>query len=153
MSRVVRTTAVRHAVFGLALAGLAMASIGSANAGDLYPPVNYRNYPPAAPIDERVLERDRYYGVAPLVHRPVEYGAGICRVFHERRIDPYGREIIHRVRMCDDGPIYGAYGAPSGALLAPGYGYSPRPYYEQSGYYSPPRPPLPVGQGYYETLE
>jgi hypothetical protein len=148
MSRVVRTTAVRHAVFKLALAGLAMASIGSANASDLYPPA-IGIYPPAVPTDERVLERDRYYGVAPLVHRPVEFGAGICRIFHERRVDPYGRETIHRIRMCDDGPIYGA---PSGALPPPDYGY-PRPYYEHSGYYSRPRPPLEIGQGYYEARE
>jgi hypothetical protein len=35
MSRVMRTTGVRHAGFGLALAGLAMSSIDTADAGDL----------------------------------------------------------------------------------------------------------------------
>jgi hypothetical protein len=122
-----------------------MSSISNANAGDLYSPT-YRTYPLAAPIDERVLERERYYGVAPLVHRSIEFGDGICRIFHERRIDPYGRETIHRIRMCDDGPIYGST---NGAVLPPEYGY-PRPYYEQSGYYSHPHPPLAIGQGYHD---
>ena len=51
MSRVMRTTGVRHAVFGLALAGLAMSSIATAEAGDLEGPVfgpypRYNTVPP-----------------------------------------------------------------------------------------------------------
>jgi hypothetical protein len=120
MSRVMRTTA--YAVFGLTLAGLTMASV--AQAGDFYGP---------AP--------GPYYG-APIYDRPHE---GPCRILLERRVDPYGRESVHRIRMCDDGPVY-----PSASpTFAPEYGYPPR-YYEPSpsGYYAP-RPPAPIGSGYY----
>jgi hypothetical protein len=144
MSRVMRTIAVRHAVFGLALTGLAMSSMSNAKAGDLYEPA-YRPYPQAAPYYQRV-DREGYYGSAPLVHRRVEIGDEICRIFHERRIDPYGRETLHRIRMCDDGPVYSSS---SGAVVVPEYGYQPRPNYEQSGYYSYPRPPVAIGQEYY----
>ena len=145
MSRVMRTIAVRHAVFGLALTGLAMSSMSNAKAGDLYPPT-YRSYPPTGPIDQRVLERERYR-VAPLVNQGVEFGGGICRTFHERRVDPYGRETIHRIRMCDDGPIYAT---PNWTAVPPEYGNIPGPYYESSGYVLPPRPPVAVGSGYYD---
>jgi hypothetical protein len=67
----------------------------------------------------------------------------------DRRIDPYGREIVHRVRVCDEGAPYPPVEAP---VVAPGYGYPPPRYYEPqpSGYYGyPPRPPAPVGPGYY----
>ncbi|WP_053080611.1 hypothetical protein [Methylobacterium variabile] len=29
-----------------------------------------------------------------------------CRVFVKRRIDPYGDEVVRRVRVCEDGPGY-----------------------------------------------
>jgi hypothetical protein len=127
MSRVMRTTGVRHAVFGPALAGLAMSSIDSADAGDLEGPV-YGPYP-------------RYNAVPP-VYRGAEVGDAVCRIVHERRIDAYGREIIHRIRICDEGPYR--------AMVPPEYGYPPRPYYEpfQSRYYSYPRLPAPI-EGYY----
>jgi hypothetical protein len=144
---VMRTTAVRHAVFGLALAGLAMSSIATANAGDLDAPA-YSPYPYGAPDYERMLERERHYSVAPRVYRRVEVGDGICRILHQRRVDPYGREIIHRIRMCDEGPVYPS---PNWTAVPPEYGYQPRPNYEPSpsGYYSYPRPPAAIGQGYY----
>ena len=125
MSRVMRTTA--YAVFGLTLAGLTTASIATAQAGDLYPPAPY-GYPAGAPIYERGPE-------------------GPCRILLERRVDPYGREIVHRIRMCDDGPV--VYPAPHPTVV-PEYGYPPR-YYEPapSGYYAP-RPPAPIiGSGFY----
>lgn len=114
MSRVMRTTGVRHAVFGQALAGLAMSSIATAAAGDLEGPV-YGPYP-------------RYNAVPP-VYRGAEVGDDICRIVHERRIDAYGREIIHRIRICDEGPIYPS---PYRTMVPPEYGYTPRPYYEPS---------------------
>jgi hypothetical protein len=123
MSRVMRTTGVRHAAFGLALAGLAISSATTANAGDFDAPA-YSPYPYGA-------ERD-----------------GNCRIFHERRVDPYGRETVHRIRMCDEGPVYPSL---NGTAVPPDYGYKPRRYYEPSpsGYDSYPRPPAAIGQGYY----
>ncbi len=124
MSRVMRTTGVRHAVFGLALAGLAISSITTANAGDFDAPA-YSPYPSG-------VEHD-----------------GSCRVFHERRVDQYGRVTVHRIRMCDEGLIYPLQ---NGAAMPPDYGYQPRPYYEPSpsGYDSYPRPPAAIGsQRYY----
>ncbi len=124
MSRVMRTTSVRHAVFGLALAGLAISSVASAKAGDFDRPA-----------------QSLYPYDAPIAHN------GFCRIFHERRVDRYGHETIHRIRMCDEGPIYPA---PSWTAAPPDYGYQPRPYYEPSpSYYSYPRPPAPVGPSYY----
>ena len=82
MSQVIRTTGVRHAIFGLALAGLAISSTTKAIANDFDAPA-YRPYP----------------------NGTVEDGE-ICRIFHERRVDPYGRVTVHRIRMCDEGPVY-----------------------------------------------
>ncbi len=124
MSQVMRTTAVRHTVLGLVLSCLATFSIAAANAGDFDGPGNNR-YQYGAPI-----ERD-----------------GICRIFHERRVDPYGRETVHRIRMCDEGPVYPSL---NGTAVPPDYGYKPRQYYQPSpsGYDSYPRPPAAIGQGY-----
>jgi hypothetical protein len=122
-------TAVRHVVFGsalgLALAGAAISSV--ANAGDLNAPV-YGPYPQVAP----------QYG-------PMYERAGPCRVVLQRRVDPYGREIVHRMRVCDEGSVYSAPGE------AEEYGYPPPRYYgpSPSGYYARPRPPAPIGPGYY----
>lgn len=124
MSRVMRRIDMRDAVFGLALAGWAISSITGAKAGDIDRPV-YGSYPYS-------------YGAQP------EYN-GLCRIFHERRIDSYGRETIHRIRMCDEGPVY----SPNWTAAPPPY-YGPRRYYEQSsGYYGYPRPPAPIGPAYY----
>jgi hypothetical protein len=124
MSRVMRATGVRHAVFGLALAGLAISSVASAKAGDFDRPA-YGQYTYGAPIEHN----------------------GVCRIFHERRVDRYGHEMIHRIRMCDEGPIYPA---PRWTAAPPEYGYHSQPNYEPSpSYYSYPRPPAPVGPAYY----
>ena len=138
MLPVTRTTVMRRALLALTLAG-SMSSIASANGGDLYPPA-YERYPQAAPAE-------RYYEPAAPVYRRVER-AEPCRVFHERRVDAYGRETMHRIRMCDEGPVYNG---PNGAAYPPehGYGYRPRPHYEQSGYDGYPRPPAGIGRGYY----
>ncbi len=127
---VMRTLAARCVVFGFALAGLGVSAV-SAQAGDL-----------AAP----------YYGPAPYPapnYGPVYGNGGPCRIVLDRRVDPYGRAIVHRVRVCDEGPVY----APAeGPVVAPEYGYPPSPYYapQPSGYdpYAP-RPPAPIGPGYY----
>ena len=124
MSCVTRKTGVRHTVFGLALVGLAICSVSSAKAGDLV--AGYGPHPYGAPVD-----RD-----------------GVCRILHERRVDAYGRETVHRIRMCDEGPVYSA---PNWSVAPQEYGYQPRRYYEPgpSHYYSYPRPPAPVGPAYY----
>lgn len=131
MSRVMRRTAT--AVCGLALAGFTLSAIATAQAGDLYPSP-YNHYPYSAP-----------YGApysAPVYERGPE---GPCRILFERRLDPYGHETVHRVRMCDDGPIYAA----PGPVVAPDYGYPPRYYGPAPDYYAP-RPPAPiVGSSYY----
>ena len=136
LSRVLRTTA-RHAVFASALAGLTMVSSGGATAGDLGPPV----YGPSPPYGPPV------YGGAPYGTPSYEHPAeryGPCRILYERRVDPYGREIMHRIRVCDEGPVYPG---PTDTA-APGYGYPPPPvpYYAPvpSGYDPYPRPPAPV---------
>lgn len=121
MSRVMRATAVRHTVLGVALGCLAMSSIATANADDFDRPA-YSRYQYGAPI-----EHD-----------------GICRVFHERRIDQYGRETIHRIRMCDEGPVYQS---PGWTAAPQEYGYRTPPAYP--GYYKYPRPPAPIGPTYY----
>ena len=135
MSRVMRTICVRHTVFGLALTGLAKSSITTSNAGDLNGPTYgpYPRYNAAPPV-------------VPPVYRGAEVGDATCRIIHERRIDAYGREIIHRIRICDEGPIYPS---PYPRAMPPEYGYTPRPYYEPypSRYYSYPRPPAPI-EGY-----
>jgi hypothetical protein len=129
MSRVMRRTAARHAglaLAGLVLAGLAISSIAPARAGDLNAPV-YGPYPQVAPDYGRTYERP-----------------GPCRIVLERGVDPYGRPIVHRLRVCDEGAVYSAPG------VAPReYGYPRYDGPSRSGYYAYPRPPAPVGPGYY----
>jgi hypothetical protein len=187
MSRVTRTSAARHAALGFALAGFAVSFIADANAGDLYAPA-YSPYPLAAPapVYERTIERERYFAAAPAFHGRVAIDNGPCRIVLKRRIDAWGRELVHRIRVCDDGPVYGApngpvygapngpvygvpngpaygvpngpvygvpngpvYGVPNGPVVLPENGYGPRRYYEPSGYYGFPRPPVAVGLDYY----
>jgi hypothetical protein len=132
MSQVVRTTVVRRVVLAVALAGLGITGIATAQAGDLGPPV-YGPAPYPPPPD---------YG-------PVYERGGPCRVVIDRRVDPYGREIVHRMRVCDEGPVYPSVVGP---VPPPEYGYPAPRYYEPqpSGYdLYPPRPPAPIGPGYY----
>ena len=75
----------------------------------------------------------------------------------DRRIDPYGREIVRRVRVCDEGAMYAPgpmVGPGPGPVGGSGYGY-PGPNYvapQPSDYYPyPPRPPAPIGPGYYSN--
>lgn len=137
MSRRMRPIGVRRVALSLAVAGLGICAATTAQAGDLAPPV----YGP--PV------------YAPPPYPAPTYGGGYerggpCRIVLDRRVDPYGRAIVHRVRVCDEGGIYPPIEAP---VIAPGYGYPEPRYYEPqpSGYYAyPPRPPAPVGPGYYD---
>ena len=125
MSRVSCKTGARYIVIGLALGGLAISPVFTAKAGDLDLPV-YGAHPYSAPV-----ERD-----------------ALCPVLLERRVDPYGREIVHRIRVCDEGPVYPG---PNWSVAPQEYGYPSRRYYEPapSYYYSYPRPPAPIGPTYY----
>lgn len=131
MSQLRRTT-VRGVVLAMALGGLS--AIAPAQAGDLAAGPGYGPAPYPAPNYGPVYER-----------------GGPCRIVLDRRVDPYGREVVHRMRVCDEGPVYPSAEGPVGA---PEYGY-PAPryrYYEpQPSGYDPyaPRPPAPVGPGYY----
>lgn len=125
MSRVSCKTGARYIVIGLALGGLAISSVFTAKAGDL---------------DLRV------YGAHPYP-APVERDAR-CRILLERRVDPYGREIVHRIRICDEGPVYPG---PNWSVAPQEYGYPSRRFYEPapSYYYSHPHPPAPIGPTFY----
>jgi len=118
-----------------------MVSIGVAAAGDLGPPV----YSPA-PYVAPPYVAPPYVG-APYVAAPYEAPHAPCRVMLERRIDPYGREIVHRIRMCDEGPVYPGLGE---TAAPPEYSYPPPRYYapSPSGYDPFPRPPAPIPGGY-----
>ena len=131
MSQLTRTTTMRGVVFALALGGLGVWMLAPAQAGDLGAPV-YGPAPYPAPNYGPVYER-----------------GGPCRIVLDRRIDPYGREVVHRMRVCDEGPVYPSA---EGPVVAPEYGYRGPRYYgpQPSGYDPyPPRPPVPVGPGYY----
>ena len=131
MSRVMNPIVVRGISLGLALAGPGICASTAAQAGDLAPPV-YAPAPYPAPTYGGMYER-----------------GGPCRIVLDRRVDPYGREFVQRVRVCEQVPM----AAPvAGPLPPPGYGYPAPRYYEPqpSGFYGyPPRPPAPVGPGYY----
>ena len=140
MSRILRATTLRRAAIWLALtAGLPLAAGGLASAGDFDVPV-YTPYPNRAPEYDRLGERERFYGTVPPTDWRSEAVERHCRIFHERRVDAYGREVMHRMRMCDEGPVY-----PGRAIGPAEYSYPPRPYYERSGYQPYLRPPVAIG--------
>jgi hypothetical protein len=111
-------------VFGLTLGILGPLSV--AGAADFYepPPPRYQGPPPGyyppppAPVP---------YG-PPVVQGPVE---GACRVILRPGVDPYGREVVRRVRICEEEEVAVAPAYP--APPPPRYGYGPR-------YYDGPRP-------------
>ncbi len=90
-----------------------MPAIPLAKAGDLEPPVY--GSPPV-------------YGPYPNGGAAYECAPGPCWIVLERRIDPYGREIVQRLRVCDEGPVYPPVNE---SAVPPEYGYPPR-YYERS---------------------
>jgi hypothetical protein len=134
MSQLRRTT-VRGVVLAVALGGLGAWAIAPAQAGDLGGPV-YGPAPYPAPN----------YGPGPVYDR-----GGPCRIVLDRRIDPYGREVVHRMRVCDEGPVYPSAEGPP-VVAPPEYGYPAPRYYgpQPSGYDPYPlRPPAPIGPRYY----
>lgn len=142
----------RHLVLcAVALAtGLAVTADG--RAADLYDGYGGGYYGEAPP---------RYgpppYGAAydplPPVRRRVEGAEAFCRIMHRRMMDRYGREVVRRIRECDEGvvawrpglaargPVYND--VPRGHVP---HAYEPRVY--APGAYEPPRPPRDVGPVY-----
>ena len=103
---------VTGAVFAVVLSTLSMNFGSIAKAGDLelqpYGPGPYTAPAPYIPPAQYVAPIDR---------------GGICRIVFERRIGPYGRETVHRIRVCDEGPVYPGYPAPTWSAVPPEYGY------------------------------
>jgi len=132
----------------LALLALLLGGPMAAQAADLeYGPGPYRTPPPYAgpyepPADDAGPGYDQRYGPTPPVMRE-RLGGDFerCRVFHRVRIDPYGREVLHRVRVCDEPAAMRAPGWAATQGPAP-YGYGPR-------YYGP-RPSRDIGPGFGE---
>jgi len=133
------STRVTGAVFAVVLSTLAMNFGSIAKAGDLeqqpYGPGPYTAPTPYTPPTQYVAPIDR---------------GGICRIVFERRIDPYGRETVHRIRVCDEGPVYPGYPAPTWSTVPPEYRYGRPPYLEtfRSYYGDYPRPPATIGRIY-----
>ena len=134
------STRVTGAVFVVVLSTLSMNFGSIAKAGDLelqpYGPGPYTAPAPYIPPAQYVAPIDR---------------GGVCRIVFERRIDPYGRETVHRIRVCDEGPVYPGYPAPTWSAVPQEYGYGRPPYHEpfRSYYDDYPRPPAPIGRIYY----
>ena len=127
MPHISLTAKTRLGLFGVALAGALLSLAGSAQASDLDQP--YGRYGPSRGYYEPPVPRGPVYGepryAPPAVQRRVEVDEGACRVFHRRGIDPYGREVVRRVRVCDEGVVETS---PRWAARSPRYGYEPQIY-------------------------
>jgi hypothetical protein len=144
MPHVSRTAQSSLGLVGVAFAAAFLNLAGVAQAGDLYQPP-YGGYEPRGPYgpppvvygEPRYVPPPVVYGepryVPPVIDRRVVVEDG-CRVVHRRRIDPYGREIVRRVRVCGEG---GVEPHPHWVARAPRYGYDPYGY-------DAPRPPRAV---------
>ncbi len=91
----------------------------------------------------------REYEAPPAMRRWSEREAGPCRVIHRRAIDQDGREVVRRMRVCDEGVV--AYRS-DWAARRPRHEYDdPSRYdrrYEAPRYEAAPRPPRGVGPDY-----
>jgi hypothetical protein len=123
---------VRTGVLALALAGVFLGAV-PAQAADVYE----EEYRPRPRVYERYEQRAPVYVQPqyPRIERRVEVEEGVCRVLHRRGFDAYGREVIRRVRVCEEGMVHPG---PRGPYVARG----PRPYDDYV-----PRPPRPIGPG------
>jgi hypothetical protein len=140
MPQVSRTAKQRLGLAGVALTAALLNLAGPAQASDLYQP--YGTYEPRGPYGPPpvVYGEPRY--PPPVIERRVEIDNGACRIVHRRYIDPYGREVVRRVRICEEGVVE-AY--PRWAARGPRYGYEP--------YYDAPRPPRGVRPNPYDDLD
>lgn len=108
----------------------------TAHAADLYEgPGPYRSPPPYADPYE---PEGGPYAPPPAMRERFGGYSEPCRVFHRVRIDPYGREVLRRVRVCDE-PVM-ARGPGWAAAAPPSYGYG-------AHFYGMPRPPRAIGPG------
>jgi hypothetical protein len=144
MSPVTRTVVTRLALFATAVT-TAVGAASVAQAADLYygqgsygPQPGYYGPPPPPPPAPKY---EQPCCAPPVVYRPVEEGP--CRITYRRRIDPYGRETVHRVRVCDEGPVYYEPG-----WARPAVPYSYQYTYDDAAPYTELRPPAPVPYGY-----
>jgi hypothetical protein len=126
---------------GIALCGAILASTASV-AGDLYggpedyrPTYDYRpGYGGGGPYAPPANWQGPVYGGGGGYYEPRRYETvEECRVFIKPRIDRYGREVFHRIRVCDEGRV-----AP------PRYSAGP-----VAQWYGPPRPPRAIRDDYY----
>lgn len=144
MSYAWRTANRRLGLFGLAFAGAFLTLAGAAHAADIYGD-DYRYGPPRAHYDPPLAPRGPVYArppyAPPLIERRVEVDEPACRVVHRRRIDPYGREVIHRLRVCDEDVVRRGYERPP-------YWASRSPRYGDENWGYAPRPPRAVGPDY-----
>ena len=131
----------RLGLIGVALTAASLNLAGAAQASDLYQP--YGTYEPRGPYGPPpvVYGEPRY--PPPVVDRRVEIEGWGCRVVHRRHVDPYGREVVRRVRVCDEGVVEAH---PRWAGRVPRYGYEPY-------VYDAPRPPRAVRPDPYDDLD
>lgn len=127
------------AAAALALTAASGCGAGVAQAADFYDPPEIRR-PPVTQYEPRIEYRERY--ARPRYAPPVvAEGPEACRIVHKRHVDFYGREIVRRVRVCEEEapPPRWAYRAPPRYGYGYGNGYEPGPY-------DAPRPPGLVGR-------
>lgn len=127
--------------FSLAAALIVVGAV-SASAAD----IEYEDAPPhARRHDPLRYEPPPYYG-GPVYGRPPyaipepreRWGnAEDCRMIYRRSFDPYGREIVRRLRVCDEG------------VVERRRVWAGRPHYDDTpDVYRAPRPPRSIGPSY-----
>lgn len=121
-----------RAVIGAVAASLVAAT--GAGATDLYVEPPYAGTYGAPPAPARDYVPPPVYAPPPAVAAPVVPGPVVeerCRVRHKVTVDAWGREVVRRLRICDEGVVERYPGPP------------------RYGEYAP-RPPANVGEGYRE---
>lgn len=120
-----RSLSIRLALLA-AVAALAGGAAQAADLGEYGPPPYARPYGPG------FRDEGRFAPPPPLPDRRAYEAAPPCRVVLRPRFDAYGREIVHRIRICDEGVVGPAHGgwAPPPRRFEGGPGPQPRPRFE-----------------------